>query len=645
MDKANRLEGKKVLLIDSDTKEKNDKTFCFWAAEQDQIYQVYSKLISAKWSSVQINNDSPECISPLQYFHINSLDLYRHSKEVISRYDVSFVKDSVLHVEGEDVLFVQTENSIYKGKFVFDSRPPKIKKLGAERFHIAQSFFGLNIELKEPLFNNLAYRMMDFRVPQDEYTQFVYILPFTKNRGLVELTRFGKEILEINKAEVMLKEYIKNNFGAFKIIENERGVIPMDPVLPKQDKKRNWISIGTRAGNVKPSTGYAFKNMYNQASFICESESFQSKKSVRKRRFNFYDQLLLIILTKWPSKGRPIFERLFKVQSTTFVLNFLDEKSKPFQEFKMFFKLQIGVFIKAVLFWLYWKLKPHLISLLMVLCVLLPSTEGIDNELEISSFQVMILIIGLLIVGIPHGALDHFTNAIDQKKRVTFKFVSRYLGLMVPIFLIWIWSPQFALAFFLIYSAWHFGQTDIKQWKVKSQIVGFLWGVILLSSLFVTHLKELNIVLSALEVPLVTDLPEVINWTYFTIGCGFVLSVSYRKLEWLLLVCFLFFAQFTNLIFAFGLYFIFHHSRLGWLHLKTEIKLSHFKMYLKALPFNLGAVFLFLLFFNNFDFSLKENTAYFFIFLSCVSFPHILCMGGVTGSQNKSECFRVKSFF
>ena len=438
MDKANRLEGKKVLLIDSDTKEKNDKTFCFWAAEQDQIYQVYSKLISAKWSSVQINNDSPECISPLQYFHINSLDLYRHSKEVISRYDVSFVKDSVLHVEGEDVLFVQTENSIYKGKFVFDSRPPKIKKLGAERFHIAQSFFGLNIELKEPLFNNLAYRMMDFRVPQDEYTQFVYILPFTKNRGLVELTRFGKEILEINKAEVMLKEYIKNNFGAFKIIENERGVIPMDPVLPKQDKKRNWISIGTRAGNVKPSTGYAFKNMYNQASFICESESFQSKKSVRKRRFNFYDQLLLIILTKWPSKGRPIFERLFKVQSTTFVLNFLDEKSKPFQEFKMFFKLQIGVFIKAVLFWLYWKLKPHLISLLMVLCVLLPSTEGIDNELEISSFQVMILIIGLLIVGIPHGALDHFTNAIDQKKRVTFKFVSRYLGLMVPIFLIWI---------------------------------------------------------------------------------------------------------------------------------------------------------------------------------------------------------------
>ena len=90
-----------------------------------------------------------------------------------------------------------------------------------------------------------------------------------------------------------------------------------------------------------------------------------------------------------------------------------------------------------------------------------------------------------------------------------------------------------------------------------SQIVGFLWGVILLSSLFVTHLKELNVVLSALEVPLVTELPEVINWTYFTVGCGFVLSVSYRKLEWLLLVCFLFFAQFTNLIFAFGLYFIF----------------------------------------------------------------------------------------
>jgi Brp/Blh family beta-carotene 15,15'-monooxygenase len=451
---------------------------------------------------------------------------------------------------------------------------------------------------------------------------------------LVELTRFGKKILEINEAEVILNEFIGNNFGAFEIMEKERGVIPMDPDFPPLEKKSNWINIGTRAGNVKPSTGYAFKNMYNQSRFLCRSDGFQIKRNLRKRRFHFYDQLLLIILTVWPEKGRLVFERLFKVQNTAFVLQFLDEKSKPSQEFKMFFNLQISLFLKAVLLWVNWKLKPYVISILMILTVLIPSESGFSGELDISRFQVIILMIGLLLIGIPHGALDHFTNAIDQEKRVTFKFVIRYLSLMAIIFLVWVWSPLFALVLFLIYSAWHFGQTDTKQWKVNSRIVGFLWGMILLSSLFITHLKEFNIILSALDVPLVPSLPKMMSWTYLIMGLGFTLSVFYRKLEWLLLICFLFFAQFTNLIFAFGIYFIFHHSRLGWLHLKKKLKVSHVKMYTRALPFNVGAILLFILFFSNVELSLKENIAYFFIFLSCVSFPHVLCMDVFYGESD-----------
>jgi Brp/Blh family beta-carotene 15,15'-monooxygenase len=408
----------------------------------------------------------------------------------------------------------------------------------------------------------------------------------------------------------------------------------MDPDFPPSEKKSNWINIGTRAGNVKPSTGYAFKNMYNQSRFLCSSDGFQIKRNPRKRRFHFYDQLLLIILTIWPEKGRLVFERLFKVQNTAFVLQFLDEKSKPSEEFKMFFNLQIGLFLKAVFLWMNWKLKPYVISILMILTVLIPSESGFSGELDISRFQVIILMIGLLLIGIPHGALDHFTNAIDQEKRVTFKFVIRYLSLMAIIFLVWVWSPLFALVLFLIYSAWHFGQTDTKQWKVNSRIVGFLWGMILLSSLFITHLKEFNIILSALDVPLVPSLPKMMSWTYLIMGLGFALSVFYRKLEWLLLICFLFFAQFTNLIFAFGIYFIFHHSRLGWLHLKKKLKVSHVKMYTRALPFNVGAILLFILFFSNVELSLKENIAYFFIFLSCVSFPHVLCMDVFYGESD-----------
>ena len=94
----------------------------------------------------------------------------------------------------------------------------------------------------------------------------------------------------------------------------------MSSVLPQSESGSKWLNIGTRAGNVKPSTGYAFKNMYKQAKSICSKKDLQANKVSPNQRFLFYDQLLLIILTLWPTKGKPIFEKLFKVKSSYFVL-------------------------------------------------------------------------------------------------------------------------------------------------------------------------------------------------------------------------------------------------------------------------------------------------------------------------------------
>ena len=626
MDKKNLLRGKKVLLIDPDEKKENDKTFCFWAKEEDDIYKEYKEIISKSWDNIRINNESAKPISPLRYYHINSIDLYDYSRQIILKNEIKCHKGFVKSVHEKTVLTVQLENQDYTTKYIFDSRPPKLQEQKKDDFYISQSFYGFKIELHEQAFEDNVYRMMDFRVDQSSATQFVYILPYTAKTALVELTRFGKNVLQFEEAERVLHQFIEENFGLYKIIEKEKGVIPMDPIIPKPKKTGNWINIGTRAGNVKPSTGYAFKNMYKQSKFICNSDTFNINPLPRKKRFHFYDQLLLIILTLWPHKGKPIFEQLFKTRSAFFVLTFLDEKSSVFGEFKMFFKLQIGIFLKATLYWLQWKLKPYFVPLLMILATFLPSGNKPESVLNLAYYQVFLIVIGLLIVGIPHGALDHFTEAIDKEKKITVKFIGLYLILMGLVFLIWVWNPFIALILFLVYSAWHFGQTDVNQWGVKSKAIGFLWGCILLTYLFMTHIDELNLILSALEVPVFMNFQEMEIVKELIIGLGLLFSVFFRKFEWFLVVCFLFCSQFTNLIFSFAIYFILNHSRLGWLHLKNKLKVSHINMYLKALPFNIGAVLLFVLFFTNFELSLKENIAYFFIFLSCVSFPHVLCM-------------------
>ena len=40
--------------------------------------------------------------------------------------------------------------------------------------------------------------------------------------------------------------------------------------------------------------------MYNHARLICDNGKLKSAKVKTNKRFHFYDQLLLIILTLWP---------------------------------------------------------------------------------------------------------------------------------------------------------------------------------------------------------------------------------------------------------------------------------------------------------------------------------------------------------
>ena len=251
-------------------------------------------------------------------------------------------------------------------------------------------------------------------------------------------------------AKKELDRFISKYFGSYEILDEEKGIIPMSSNLPEQASVKNWVNIGTRAGNVKPSTGYAFKNMYRHAQLICEGGNIKSKKVKPNKRFLFYDQLLLIILTVWPLKGKPIFERLFEVKSSYFILRFLDEKTSFFEDLSMFYKLQIGVFIKSIFYWIYWKFKKIIFPLLIIIYVIFDHSSPSAELLNLSSNNLYVLTLGLLFIGIPHGALDHLTGSLDNNTKINVKFVFYYLLMMIPILLIWFWIPVLGLIFFLI---------------------------------------------------------------------------------------------------------------------------------------------------------------------------------------------------
>ena len=129
-------------------------------------------------------------------------------------------------------------------------------------------------------------------------------------------------------------------------------------------------------------------------------------------------------------------------------MKFLDEKTTIKEELSMFSKLQIGIFIKSVFCWFYWKVEKSIFPLLMISYLLLDSSIPNDDLIYLSNSNLFIIIVGMLVIGIPHGALDHLTQSLIKRQKITLKFIVIYIALMVPIFLFWYWNSALALIFF-----------------------------------------------------------------------------------------------------------------------------------------------------------------------------------------------------
>jgi Brp/Blh family beta-carotene 15,15'-monooxygenase len=108
-------------------------------------------------------------------------------------------------------------------------------------------------------------------------------------------------------------------------------------------------------------------------------------------------------------------------------------------------------------------------------------------------FQLLFSSFFILLIGIPHGAIDH---VLFFKKRSLsqLQFYSIYLGLILIFLVLWIFFPFWSLLLFLLISAFHFGESQFSEIKTARLIKYLLfpvWGIALLSTLMHYNLQEL----------------------------------------------------------------------------------------------------------------------------------------------------------
>lgn len=630
LEQENRLGALSGIVFDSSDKAINDKTYCFWAAAGDDIVEDLRTEIKHSWSTIDSNNHQ-EVLSEMRYYMVESISLYQRARAIIDKYEgLTWLKESVANVVDEDVYVeIQTASAAFQVQRVYDSRPPKINEVIGKT--VWQSFQGWKVNFDRPVFRPDTMRLMDFNIPQNEYTQFMYVLPTSEREALVEFTRFGTEVIPEELAQLQLRNYLLPYQEKYVVEEVERGSIPMSQNAGHHHRSPKIISTGSRAGKLKATTGYAFKNMFNHAKALVAEDKLNKVEnpwyampSRGGGRFAFYDFLLLFILKQKPHWGQSIFTRLFKVKPYEEVFAFLDEKSAIGWELGMFARLNKRKFIWSLFFSFiaYMLAKPQrwipmvFSGLALFINIVAPGFG--------TNWGIGLLIFLLFMVGIPHGALDGFSHGTKLKLPV---FIARYLGIMALVVVLWLASPLVGLIFFLVYSAWHFGETDLIEWDRPNKLLSFLWGTLILGIILLSHLPEVNEVMKQMNIP---DWPiksrAASSLMQLFLFIGALGALWFRSGAWILALISLAIGTQLPLALSFGVYFVLQHSITGWTHLKEKEGWSHSGMFIKALPFTAGAVVIFLILFQFDRTSLMSWSSYFFIFLSALSLPHIYFM-------------------
>lgn len=351
-----RLGACRVLLIDRLKKSENDRTWCFWTTQPTE----FDTIINHSWHHLIFADKQGElsqALPNLSYQLLKGLDFYQFTQDAIAQHSNFEHLTGEIASIGEDAAgaYVVVGEEKYGAKWVFNSCLDwrAWQAQNQHQLFLLQHFKGYIIETESPQFRAQQATLMDFRTAQPGDTRFFYVLPFTEHKALVEYTIFSENLLQASEYHTELLNYLHQQLGIeqYTILDEEFGVIPMTDASHPHSKGSHIIPVGILGGAIKPSTGYAFLKIQQQAQQLVrqlEQGQIPDARLPRKWRFRFYDRLLLHIINKEGHLVNIIFSSLFRNNPIERILCFLDERTTIWQELLIFARLPIRPFLRAL---------------------------------------------------------------------------------------------------------------------------------------------------------------------------------------------------------------------------------------------------------------------------------------------------------
>jgi lycopene beta-cyclase len=313
-------------------------------------------LVKKSWQSLRFTGrgfSKTATIAPYQYHFIPGDDFFHYfNQDFLPQQQNIALIDAPVHalVPHEKGFTLHGPERQWQAAQVYSSIFAQPATLG--RFWLKQHFKGWFVRTDRAVFDDSCVTLMDFSIEQTEDTRFIYILPFSAQYALIEITVFSPEIYADNAYDQVLEAYFRTHFpdANYTIEKTEFGAIPMTDTLFPRRGAAGEVLLGAAAGMVKASTGYAFRRIGEDVRQL--AEDLQTGNKLRwagtKGRFRFYDRLLLGILQQEPLLGQRIFEALFKRIDMKTILRFLDEDTHWTEELRIFSRLPFSPFFKQM---------------------------------------------------------------------------------------------------------------------------------------------------------------------------------------------------------------------------------------------------------------------------------------------------------
>ncbi|MBZ9631176.1 lycopene cyclase [Salegentibacter sp. LM13S] len=343
------FKGKKIAIIDSDFS-MPVKTWCFWEKGEGK----WDHLLTKSWNKSQFISSDENMdlrLSPYSYKMIKAKDYHQKLQEEIEESgDIEFITDEIQKIDPVTMKAKGRKKS-YGATHFFDSRIDPTYLESKKHTTIFQHFKGWEVETEKSIFTPDSFTMMDYRIKYPDATAFTYILPFTKNKALVEYTFFSPFLTEDKVYDEMLQKYFEKILKTkdFQIKSTETGVIPMTDFPFDKANTRQVTKIGTGGGWVKPSTGYSFKNTEKRIAKIIQN--IKSGKlpgeNLINNKFRKYDAIFLDVLAQNNQKGEEIFTKFYTKNSPQEIFKYLDEETSVSEDLKIMLSLYSFDFVKS----------------------------------------------------------------------------------------------------------------------------------------------------------------------------------------------------------------------------------------------------------------------------------------------------------